>query len=93
LALLKAKELKCLSVSIPPISCGIYLFPIPLCAKIMIETIKMFLCMYINEPDFTLKFIRMAIIDVPVKTNGPSTISLFEKEFDEQFLPYFMTNY
>jgi O-acetyl-ADP-ribose deacetylase (regulator of RNase III) len=77
-ALNRADEYQLKSIAIPAISSGIYGFPKPLCAKIMLDTILK----YIHDRDSenrpaTLQRIRLVNFDEP-------TVSVFTDEFDKR---------
>lgn len=58
----KANELKCKDISIPAISSGIFGYPKPRCAKVMIRTTKNFID-EMTQGEFFLKEIRLTNFD------------------------------
>lgn len=58
----KANELKCRNISIPAISSGIFGYPKPRCAKVMIRTTKKFID-EVCKGEFYLKEIRLTNFD------------------------------
>lgn len=58
----KANELKCKDISIPAISSGIFGYPKPRCAKVMIRTTKKFIDEVVQN-EFFLKEIRLTNFD------------------------------
>ena len=76
----KANDLQCNSVAIPPISTGIFNFPIDLCAKTIMESIEDFAQKAPRQlkDRFFLKEVRIVIIDFP-------TFDKFRKEFMRRY--------
>ncbi len=72
-SLLKAQEMKLRSIALPAISSGIFGFPKPRCAEIMIATAKDF---FKENPQSTLRRICFTIIDEP-------TVAIFEAKIAE----------
>ncbi|GAB4343927.1 MAG: macro domain-containing protein [Calditrichia bacterium] len=65
------------TISLPPISSGIFGFPKDRCARIILETVDRFLR---ENPDSALREVRICIIDQP-------TQEIFLNEFDRRFPP------
>ncbi len=72
-ALLKAEEMKLESIALPAISSGIFGFPKPRCAEIMIAAAKEF---YQQHPQSSLRRIRFTNID-------EQTVAIFESKISE----------
>ncbi len=70
-----AAERRLTSVALPAISSGIYGFPKPLCAEILVDTAVEF-CR--EHPDFALREIRFTNYDQP-------TVDVFAAEFERRF--------
>ena len=72
-ALRQADQLGLGSIAFPAISTGIFGFPVPLAAQVIIDTIAKYL---VGTPSSTLKLVRVVLYDL-------ETIHAFVKEWDQ----------
>lgn len=72
-----AEQLGIQTISIPPISTGIFGFPKERAAKVILEAIKRH---FTEQPESPLRLVRLTIIDQP-------TLAVFLREFKRAFFP------